>query len=249
MVVVSETVQNSNPIYLKHSIFHSTLLTLLSPLFCVVISEYRSPHTETAVALVTTCPVKLHNSKKTPCYEPLPVHRSCGDLEDPMWTLPWPNGGPRRDLPRDKYVLRRVGLAPTAVPSRRYDDLHFVLSLWTQTSDLLSSLPYFSQITKTISAHEQHVVGPWLKTFPKKVSSTVTRDKMHMKSRSQHSFLSDPRTTTLILHRSFVVPLRTLFIPVEHLPWLILASSKLRLWQQPKTSRTDLRRRQHNLEM
>lgn len=26
-----------------------------------------------------------------------------------------------------------------------------------------------AQITKSISAHEQHVVGPWLKTWPKKV--------------------------------------------------------------------------------
>eukprot|EP00532_Pseudo-nitzschia_australis_P003639 CAMPEP_0168198164 /NCGR_PEP_ID=MMETSP0139_2-20121125/21604_1 /TAXON_ID=44445 /ORGANISM="Pseudo-nitzschia australis, Strain 10249 10 AB" /LENGTH=100 /DNA_ID=CAMNT_0008122789 /DNA_START=113 /DNA_END=416 /DNA_ORIENTATION=- len=25
------------------------------------------------------------------------------------------------------------------------------------------------QITRSISAHEQHVVGPWLKTFPQKV--------------------------------------------------------------------------------
>jgi hypothetical protein len=29
--------------------------------------------------------------------------------------------------------------------------------------------PAEGQITKTISAHEQHIVGPWLKTFPKKV--------------------------------------------------------------------------------
>lgn len=28
----------------------------------------------------------------------------------------------------------------------------------------------FTKITRTISAHEQHIVGPWLKTFPKKVS-------------------------------------------------------------------------------
>mmetsp|Transcript_29734 Transcript_29734/g.71995 ORF Transcript_29734/g.71995 Transcript_29734/m.71995 type:complete len:103 (-) Transcript_29734:280-588(-) len=29
--------------------------------------------------------------------------------------------------------------------------------------------PAEGQITKSISAHEQHIVGPWLKTFPKKV--------------------------------------------------------------------------------
>ena len=29
--------------------------------------------------------------------------------------------------------------------------------------------PTEGQITKSISAHEQHIVGPWLKTFPKKV--------------------------------------------------------------------------------
>eukprot|EP00525_Craspedostauros_australis_P006644 CAMPEP_0198132950 /NCGR_PEP_ID=MMETSP1442-20131203/59312_1 /TAXON_ID= /ORGANISM="Craspedostauros australis, Strain CCMP3328" /LENGTH=101 /DNA_ID=CAMNT_0043794053 /DNA_START=495 /DNA_END=800 /DNA_ORIENTATION=- len=29
--------------------------------------------------------------------------------------------------------------------------------------------PAEGQITRTISAHEQHVVVPWLKTFPKKV--------------------------------------------------------------------------------
>jgi len=29
--------------------------------------------------------------------------------------------------------------------------------------------PAEGQITRSISAHEQYVVGPWLKTFPKKV--------------------------------------------------------------------------------
>mmetsp|Transcript_7162 Transcript_7162/g.14635 ORF Transcript_7162/g.14635 Transcript_7162/m.14635 type:complete len:99 (+) Transcript_7162:704-1000(+) len=29
--------------------------------------------------------------------------------------------------------------------------------------------PIEGQITKSISAHEQYVVGPWLKTFPQKV--------------------------------------------------------------------------------
>mmetsp|Transcript_54454 Transcript_54454/g.82501 ORF Transcript_54454/g.82501 Transcript_54454/m.82501 type:complete len:102 (-) Transcript_54454:122-427(-) len=29
--------------------------------------------------------------------------------------------------------------------------------------------PTEGQVTRTISAHEQHPVGPWLRTFPKKV--------------------------------------------------------------------------------
>mmetsp|Transcript_14813 Transcript_14813/g.41279 ORF Transcript_14813/g.41279 Transcript_14813/m.41279 type:complete len:101 (-) Transcript_14813:204-506(-) len=29
--------------------------------------------------------------------------------------------------------------------------------------------PAEGQITRSISAHEQHIVAPWLKTFPKKV--------------------------------------------------------------------------------
>eukprot|EP00538_Stauroneis_constricta_P001639 CAMPEP_0119557676 /NCGR_PEP_ID=MMETSP1352-20130426/9271_1 /TAXON_ID=265584 /ORGANISM="Stauroneis constricta, Strain CCMP1120" /LENGTH=101 /DNA_ID=CAMNT_0007604815 /DNA_START=47 /DNA_END=352 /DNA_ORIENTATION=+ len=43
-------------------------------------------------------------------------------------------------------------------------DVELAMSKWWT-----KKRPAEGQITRTVSAHEQHPVGPWLKTFPKKV--------------------------------------------------------------------------------
>jgi hypothetical protein len=46
-----------------------------------------------------------------------------------------------------------------------YRQFHYLC----QQSPLLKYFSVFSKVTRTISAHEQHPVGPWLKTFPSKI--------------------------------------------------------------------------------
>ena len=131
------------------------------------------------------CPLQIFpllNAQKRPWaleFVLFHAHGPLGVLEDPMLHLPWASGGPKRGRLKGRYVNCKATDAKTIVIVWRCRQLGLSLSKYQMrvmhlfvSRDANLSLLYFlysEQITRTISAHEQHPVGPWLRTFPKKV--------------------------------------------------------------------------------
>jgi hypothetical protein len=80
------------------------------------------------------------------------------------------------------------------------------------------------QITRTISAHEQHPIGSWLSTFPKKVSDSTIDFPFYVME-----LTISLRTFFAVFVRLLSVPLLTSYGLVEQLYLLTEALGLLRV--------------------
>ena len=92
---------------------------------------------------------------------------------------------------------------------------------------------HIKKVTRTISAHEQHPVGPWLRTFPKKVRKTF-------RVKISHAFWKNVLLTLILIrlllgYRLLNVHLLTSFGSVDHSVLHMEVSQLQIVWPKPRT--------------